>query len=133
LSRIVLGVSGVAMGSGKVLLGRRGRGPYAGCWSLPGGKVEPGEPHRQALVREFREETGLDVVVEGAAGVAEAIDPNGAWHYVILSYFVVITGGTLAPGDDASEVRWFARSELPDVELTPGLEDYLEEFGCWDN
>jgi 8-oxo-dGTP diphosphatase len=131
LSEITLGVSGVAISSGKVLLGRRARGPYAGCWSLPGGKVEPGEPHRRALIREFREETGLQVAVKRPAGVAEAIDPNGAWHYVILSYFVEVTGGTLAAGDDASEVHWFARSELSDLELTPGLEGYLEEFGCW--
>lgn len=114
-----------------MLLARRGRGPYTGCWSLPGGKVEPLEPVQQALVREFREETGLQVVAISPAGIAEAIDPNGAWHYVILSYIVEITGGTPTPGDDASEVRWFDRTELPGLELTPGLEGYLEEFGCW--
>jgi ADP-ribose pyrophosphatase YjhB (NUDIX family) len=114
-----------------VLLARRARGLYTGCWSLPGGKVEHLEPHRRALVREFREETGLEVVVGRHAGVAEAIDPEGAWHYVILTYFVELAGGTETPGDDASEVGWFRRSELPGLELTPRLERYLEQFGCW--
>jgi 8-oxo-dGTP diphosphatase len=131
LSQIILGVSGVAMRSGEILLARRGRGPYAGCWSLPGGKVEHLEPHQQSLVREFREETGLQVAVKRPAGITEAIDPDGVWHYVILSYFVEVTGGTPTAGDDASEVRWFARNDLSGLELTPGLEGYLEEFGCW--
>jgi 8-oxo-dGTP diphosphatase len=132
LTGIFVGVSGIALGSRRVLLVRRGRGPYAGHWSLPGGKVEPLEPLRGALIREFAEETGLEVEVGRLAGVNEAIDPEGAWHYVIVSYFVEVKAGTAGAGDDADEVRWVERSELPDLELTPHLERYLVQFGCWD-
>ena len=122
----------MALESGKVLLVRRGRGAYLGHWSLPGGKVEPGEPLRAALVREFAEETGLTVEVERLADVNEAIDPEGAWHYVIVSYFVDVKGGTPRAGDDAGDLRWVEREELSGLTLTPGLEGYLDQFGCWD-
>lgn len=115
-----------------MLLVRRGRGAYLGRWSLPGGKVEPGEPLGEALVREFAEETGLTVEIRRLAGVTEAIEPEGAWHYVIISYFVEVIGGAPAAGDDADELRWVERNELPDLELTPHLELYLNQFGCWD-
>jgi 8-oxo-dGTP diphosphatase len=132
LAQVILGVSGIARDAGRILLARRGRGPYLGLWSLPGGKVEPLEPHREALVREFREETGLVVTVERLAGIAEAIRPEDSSHYVILSSFVTITGGSLRAGDDALEVRWVSREELPTLNLTPALQRYLEEFGVWD-
>ena len=122
----------MALDSGRVLLVRRGRGAYIGHWSLPGGRVDPMEPLRDALIREIAEETGLLVEVDRLAGVNEAIDPAGAWHYVIVSYFVDVKGGTPRAGDDAEELRWVARSELPDLELTPHLERYLAQFGCWD-
>jgi 8-oxo-dGTP diphosphatase len=132
LTEILVGVSGIALDSGRVLLVRRGRGAYAGHWSLPGGKVEPMEPLRNALIREFAEETGLKVEVGRLAGVNEAIDPEGAWHYVIVSYFVEVKSGTAGAGDDADELRWVGRNELSDLELTPHLKRYLVQFGCWD-
>ncbi len=91
------------------------------------------ELHQQALIRELAEETGLEVKVGRLAGIAEAIDPAGKWHYLVVSYFVRITGGRLRAGDDAAEVRWAAKDDLPGLELTPGLEGYLDRFGCWNN
>ena len=89
------------------------------------------EPHREALVREFREETGLEVAVGGPAGITEMIDPERPCHYVILTYFVAITGGSPRAGDDAAALRWVAREELKALPLTPGLEGYLEDFKAW--
>lgn len=131
MGSIVLGVSGIILDSGRLLLVRRGRGIYAGSWSLPGGRVHLHEPHRQALIREMAEETGLRVTVTRLAGVTEVIDPEGARHYLVISYFVAVAGGRLRAGDDAAEVRWTGRDELPGLELTPGLAGHLDRFGCW--
>ncbi len=120
------------MDAGRILLAKRGRGPYAGHWSLPGGRVNPMERHRDALVREFGEETGLQVQVLKPAGIAELIDPAQSRHYVILSYFVGVTGGSLRPGDDSADVRWAGREELSRLPLTPNLERYLQDFKAWD-
>lgn len=86
------------------------------------------EPLAQALSREVREETGLIVVPQALAGVAEAIDPRGAYHYVIVVSFTLVTGGELSPGDDADDVAWYSQPELTGLSLTPRLEKYLNDF-----
>lgn len=125
---IILGVSAVIREGDKILLVRRGREPFAGRWALPGGKVRAFEPLAQALSREVREETGLIVVPQALAGVAEAIDPREAYHYVIVVSFTLVTGGELSPGDDADDVAWYSQPELAGLSLTPRLEKYLNDF-----
>lgn len=75
----VVGVGGVVIRDGRVLLARRARAPLEGQWSIPGGHVEWGEPLEQAVVRELREETALDVRVIELLEIVERIggDPAG--------------------------------------------------------
>ncbi|KYF98580.1 ADP-ribose pyrophosphatase [Sorangium cellulosum] len=106
----------------RVLLIRRARPPLEGSWSLPGGRVEPGErlpPGERladALAREIREETGLEIRVGPLVEVVEIVATP--YHYVILDYLCESTGGVLSPGDDASEAAFVPIPELPAHGLT---------------
>ena len=115
-------------GDGRLLLVRRGRPPGEGLWSIPGGRVEPGEDDPAAVARELREETGLDVRVGARAGTVERPGPGGG-VYEIHDYAATVTGGTLRAGDDAADVRWVRPDELAGLPVTPGLLDALAEWG----
>ncbi len=111
-----------------LLLVRRGRGPAAGEWSVPGGRVEWGETLHEAVVRETAEETGLEVVVDRFLGWVERMDD--AFHYVILDFAVTALDPTRAPeaGDDAAEALWVPRHEVADLRLVTGLYDALRDW-----
>ncbi|MDH2429847.1 NUDIX hydrolase [Sphaerisporangium sp. TRM90804] len=118
-------VGGIVLdGDGRLLLIRRGRPPGEGLWSLPGGRVEPGESDAQALRRELLEETGLKVAVGALAGTVDRPGPGGV-VYEIYDYLAVMVKGTPRPGDDAAEVGWFAPETLAALPLTSGLIDAL--------
>lgn len=120
-------VGAVALREGALLLVRRGRPPSEGRWSLPGGRVEWGEPLAAALRREVEEETGLVVEPAGAAGVVERVGEG--FHYVIVDYFVTVTGGALRAGGDATAAEWVLLADLAERPLAPGLLDSLRDFG----
>jgi 8-oxo-dGTP diphosphatase len=108
---------------GRLLLVRRANDPSRGLWSLPGGRVEPGETAAQAAAREVGEETGLDVTVGALLGTADL----GA--YVVDDFAAVVNGGALRAGDDASEAAWFTVEETTALPLTPGLLGFLRSCG----
>ncbi|MGH3242381.1 MAG: NUDIX hydrolase [Spirillospora sp.] len=110
--------------AGRLLMVRRGHPPDEGLWSIPGGRVEPGEDDPAAVARELKEETGLDVVAGAKAGSVERPGPDGI-VYEIHDYTAAVTGGTLRAGDDASDVRWISPDELCGLPVTPGLLDAL--------
>lgn len=126
---------GVVREGSRVLLVLRGRPPFAGWWGLPGGAVEPGETVADALVREVREETGLEVRVERLLGYKDAIarDAGGrlVYHYVILFFLASPLGGELRADSDAADARWFETAELPGLRLVPGAEEVLRQAGAW--
>jgi ADP-ribose pyrophosphatase YjhB (NUDIX family) len=127
--RAEVAVGAVLVRDGRLLLVRRGRGVAVGRWSLPGGRVEPGERLADAVRRELREETGLDVTVGALCGVAERISEQA--HYVILDFWVT-ADGVPAAGDDAAAVTWADRAALDRLELVDGLVEFLSVNGVLD-
>lgn len=121
-------VGAVAVVRGSLLLVRRGRPPEAGRWSVPGGRVEPGETVAEAVVREVAEETGLAVRCGELVGWAERRGP--AYHFVILDFAVEVDGGG-APvaGGDAAAARWVPLAEVASMDLVSGLADFLRRHG----
>ncbi len=114
--------------SQRLLLIKRGHEPEAGRWSLPGGRIEPGESDQQALVREVREETGLQVTPGRLVGAVERPWPGGR-VLVIRDYAAAVTGGDLAAGDDADDARWVSPRDLTGLPLTSGLQEALYAWG----
>ena len=101
----------------RVLLIQRGEPPSAGRWSLPGGRVEPGERLAAAVARELQEETGLDVDVGALIEVVEILEPPH--HFVVLDYAVTRIGGELRAGDDAIAAELVDVDELASRGCTP--------------
>ena len=108
--------------SARVLLVKRRFDPLAGQWSLPGGAVDVGETLEACVVREMREETGLDVEVGRVIEVFDRIthDDDGRvqYHYVLVDYVCRPRGGTLAAASDVADVAWVAAEGLADYRLT---------------
>jgi 8-oxo-dGTP diphosphatase len=125
----VVAVGAVCVHDDALLLVRRGRGPAAGEWSVPGGKVEAGETLHEAVVRETAEETGVEVVVDRFLGWVERMGDEGEYHFVILDFAVTPLDPTDAPvaGDDAAEAVWVPRHEVSDLRLVTGLYEFLRD------
>jgi len=126
----VAAVGAIAIDDGKILLIKRGHAPSLGLWSVPGGRVEPGESEVDAVRREVAEETGLDVEVGPLAG--EVVRPGvGDVLYRIRDYVVTVVGDPdVVPcaGDDADDVAWVPIDQLGDRDLTDGL---LQSLRGW--
>jgi 8-oxo-dGTP diphosphatase len=120
---------------GRLLLIRRAHDPEAGRWSLPGGKVEPGETAREATAREVAEETGLDVVVGEEVGQVCRPAPDGR-TFVIHDFRCRPLDPQAVPraGDDAADARWVDGAAYAALdaagELAAGLTVALRAWDC---
>ncbi|MDQ1517878.1 MAG: 8-oxo-dGTP diphosphatase [Actinomycetota bacterium] len=121
-------VGAIAMVDDRLLLIRRGRGPAAGEWSVPGGRVEAGETLAEAVVRELAEETGIEAVCDDMVGWVERITEDH--HFVILDFRVtVLDEGEPVAGDDAAEAMWVPLAEVAELRLVDGLAEFLHQHG----
>lgn len=125
-----LAVSAAIIRDGKVLTVRRARKPALAHYTLPGGGVETGETLNEAVRREVREETGLDIEPVALAGHREAIirDAEGAvkQHFVILCFASRLVGGELRLNDELDDAQWFRPADLTGLKITDGLQEIVE-------
>ena len=118
----IVGIGAVIISEGKIALIKRGNEPSKGKWTIPGGLVELGESPEQAVIRETKEETGLDVENPRLIDVVSNVDLDEKgkvkYQYVIIDYFVHVENGTAQAASDALELRWVPFDEVEDYDLT---------------
>lgn len=102
----------VCLRGDEVLLIRRGTPPRQGEWSLPGGRIEPGERAVDAALRELREETGVEAEITGLIDVIDGLFPEAGRHYVLIDYAARWISGEPVAGDDAMEARFVALDQV---------------------
>jgi 8-oxo-dGTP diphosphatase len=127
----IVGVGAVIVDCGRLLLVKRGAEPARGKWSFPGGVVELGEAVREAVVRETREECGLDVeLVEDTPMDAYDIltldkDERLQYHYVLLQFLARPKQGILKPTSDAIDARWVLFEDVEKYDLAESVRSFF--------
>ncbi len=118
----VVGVGAVIVQDQKIVLIKRGNEPSRGKWTIPGGLVELGESVEEAVIRETKEETNLEVENPELIDVVDNVDLDQQgrvkYHYVIIDYLARIKGGDIAAASDAEELRWVPFDEVESYNLT---------------
>ena len=121
--RPLLGVGAVIVKTDWVLVVRRANPPLQGQWSIPGGLVDTGETIKEAVIREIREETSLNVepieLVEVFERILRDADSRVQYHFVVIDYLCRLVSGEPHPGSDVSEIRWARFEELNGLGITP--------------
>ncbi|MFX0207812.1 MAG: NUDIX hydrolase [Candidatus Hodarchaeota archaeon] len=124
------GVGALIIKNNSVLLVKRQHEPSKGLWSTPGGVVEVGETVKEAVVRETKEETGLDVKVDRFLEVCDVIvkDDNESvkYHYLLVNFLVKVLGGELNAASDASKIRWFTLDKLDSKIVTKTVRRLID-------
>jgi len=105
--------------SGKVLLIKRALPPYQHCWTLPGGRLEPGEAAADCAIREVREELGLSVA--GLTPVTTQI--AGTWRLEVFA--ASAPSDTPRPSDEIADWAWITPDDIAHLKTTPNLGEIL--------
>lgn len=126
-----IGVSACVWRNGRVLLVERGKDPWKGKWSLPGGGLEFGETVREGAARELAEETGIVADLVKLVDVDDAIMHDDAGRAIAHYSIVCFTGhwlhGEPEARDDVTDVQWAERAALDEFDMTPGTADYIRQ------
>jgi len=127
----VLGVGAVVFRDNSVLLIKRGKPPLADTWSLPGGGVKPSETLKDAIIREVKEECGIDIEVIDLIKEFEYIesDDNGRvkYHYIVFDFKALYKSGVLLSSSDALDAQWVHLNKLAEFDLTPAVRNIIQE------
>ena len=129
----IAGVGALIVHEGKLLLVKRGVDPAKGKWSIPGGAVELGERMRDAVIREVKEECGLDVEIaldmplDAIDSITMSEDGRFKYHYVLLQFLVRLKGGTLRPASDVLDAKWVPFDEVKTYDLTKSFRSFFEK------
>jgi 8-oxo-dGTP diphosphatase len=125
----VVGVGAVILDGDKILLEKRKNEPSKGKWSVPGGLVELGESVEDAVVREVKEETGLEVYEPRLVDVVNyvSLGEKGAvmYHYVIVDYLVTVKSGNPKAASDAAALKWVPFNEVEEYDLTESFRQFF--------
>jgi 8-oxo-dGTP diphosphatase len=128
-TRPYLAVSAAIFRAGRVLIVRRAQPPAHGLYTLPGGGVELGETLEQAVIREVREETALEIEPLALAGNRQFIARDDAGkverHFVILPFAARWLAGEVALNEELAEAHWLLPAELTGLKTTEGLADIV--------
>ncbi|AXV37555.1 MAG: NUDIX hydrolase [Methanobacteriaceae archaeon] len=114
-------------GNESIILIKRKNKPFRGYWALPGGFVECGETVESAVIRESKEETGLDVNIEGIVGVYSDPDRDPRGYVVSICFLATSDGDKLKADTDASEVNLFNLKEIANLELAFDHEKIIKD------
>lgn len=115
----------------KILLIKRNTVPFKGYWGLPGGRMDPGETVEQTIVREVKEETGLDVKIVGKIGeyIEKGIKDDVDYEYYPTCFLVRVVGGEIKRQEsEIQDIKLFNVKELPmplGFEHDKMINDYL--------
>ena len=127
----VVGVGAVVVRDGKALIVKRAPEPRKGEWSLPGGLLELGESLQDAVRREIKEETSLDVTVGPIIETFDRVhrDDHGKirYHFVIVDFVCWPDGGEAIPGSDAEGVAWVSGAEIDNYKVNAHAKAVIEK------
>jgi ADP-ribose pyrophosphatase YjhB (NUDIX family) len=127
----VVGVGAVIVRDGRALIVKRAHEPRKGEWSLPGGLLELGESLQDAVRREIKEETTLDVTIGPIIETFDRVhhDDQGRirYHFVIIDFVCWAEGGEAVPGSDADGVAWVSANEIDDYAVNAHAKAVIEK------
>ena len=127
----IVGIGVLIVRDSKIALIKRGNEPSKGKWTIPGGLVELGESVEEAVIREAKEETCLDVeepqLIDVVGNVDLDEDDKVKYHYVIIDYLVHVKSGNIQAASDAAELRWVPFEEVEDYNLTSSFRVFFRQ------
>jgi len=127
----VVGVGAIILDGDKILLEKRRNPPSKGKWTIPGGLVDLGETIEQAVIREVKEETKLEVYEPRLVDVVNYISLGEKdavkYHFVIVDYLVTVKSGKPKAASDAAALKWVPFNEVEEYDLTESFRRFFRQ------